>query len=926
MGVTAVYEFSGIGSGLSLLDAGDPNFGNTLDVNDATIEVIFRPADLVGNVPLWDTGGNGTGSSIVLLGDLVVATVTGAGATAAQVAAPVPPGVFTHVAMAIDTDPAAGVGTVELFINGISAGTDTLTDLNNGTDVALVDWSGTDDGGVGREVGTIGGAITQLGAFGTLPIIPVEGNLFDGEIADFRIYGSVLTPVEIAANVAAIFGAPSSPVVGDIIEVAGETALTPLPKAISLASGAIVTLETDGTFSYDPNGAFDHIGVGLEGIDSFSYTLGGSEPATANVVVRVTGTNADPQVAITALQNNVTEGSQAMFTVDAASNVSGAVTVNLSYSGTAAEGADFTGQASVVIADGSSSVSLNLATIADSLFESGSETITVSIDSVTGSGTVGVPAAAATILDDGDSAPVLTLSTPAGDTTEGGAVTFTVTASVASASDITLDLGYTGVAAANDFNPQPQVTVPALQTTGSVDLLVYNDGSAEGAESLTATISNPTLGSVGAPDSASASIVDGGGELVFFADFEGVNPLDTPGGTLLGTDAPAAANFGTAIGTWGNVLSAASGGSAPGLLLENGDAKGDGIDTMFRQDRPFDTADGALCAVFDGAIDISGGNSGTISFDIGQLRTLTTNKNTRIIGLDDMGTKSFEIVLNADNAGPTGKSLYHVDSAGTETQLSPFQSLPNTQDVSGTGGNSESAHANIRLGLSSTGYTIALDHPTIIGGVATPAQDGIPDVVTGELAYAGTATVVTKIVFQIAGSTSVDFNGGLLFDNVSAAGTKISAIEAWRIAYFGSSADSGAGANGNDANGNGYSNLLDFAFGLDPVAVGPAIDLEVDGAGNITQFGGPTVWEDPADGRIYLRYPRRVDHEGLLDYDEEFSRDLSSFEDNVDPLTVIGTGANAGVAVEAVQVEFPSVLPVSGGKARNARVEATLLP
>ena len=573
VGVTAVYQFSGSGSGLTLVDVGDPNFGDTLDVNDATIELVFRPADQAGNVPLWETGGNGTGSSIVLLGNRLVATISGNGPTAdiAQVVASLPAdavagGAFVHVAMAIDTDPAVGAGTLKLYVNGALLGTDTLTDLSTNDDLVLNDWSGTDDGGVGLDQGSLGGDTNTaplLGANGTTPIVPADNQRFAGEVASLRIYGSVLTPEELAANVAAIFGTTSTPVVGDIISIAGETTLTPLPKDINLPSGAIATLNADGTITYDTNGAFDHIATGLEGVDSFQYTLGGGPPATATVTVRIFGSNPDPQVTIAADQTSVTEGSIAGFTLSAASNVAGNVTVNLSYSGTATNGADYSSQASVVISSGTATADLDLSTIADALFENAAETIIVRIDSVDGTATRGATASAGTTLIDGDSAPVFTISGPGGNVTEGSVGSFTVTASVASASAITLDVAYSGSADNSDYNATPQVTIPAVMTSTDLNFVPFDDGIADPAETLTATFSNPLpSGSMGAPDSASFTIDDGAGVIVFMADFEGIDPAETPGGTLLDADAPFAADLGTAIGTWNRAQSGTIAGIA----------------------------------------------------------------------------------------------------------------------------------------------------------------------------------------------------------------------------------------------------------------------------------------------------------------------------------------------------------------------------
>ncbi|WP_424965863.1 Ig-like domain-containing protein [Dinoroseobacter sp. S375] len=65
---------------------------------------------------------------------------------------------------------------------------------------------------------------------------------------------------------------------------------------IALASGALLTLNSDGTFDYNPNGQFESLAVGESGTDSFTYTVidgnGGSD--TATVTVTVNGVNDMP--------------------------------------------------------------------------------------------------------------------------------------------------------------------------------------------------------------------------------------------------------------------------------------------------------------------------------------------------------------------------------------------------------------------------------------------------------------------------------------------------------------------------------------------------------------------------------------------------------------------------------------------------------
>ena len=58
---------------------------------------------------------------------------------------------------------------------------------------------------------------------------------------------------------------------------------------ITLISGALLTLNADGSYDYDPNSAFDGLNAGVRVADSFSYTVsdgnGGSDTTTVTVIV-----------------------------------------------------------------------------------------------------------------------------------------------------------------------------------------------------------------------------------------------------------------------------------------------------------------------------------------------------------------------------------------------------------------------------------------------------------------------------------------------------------------------------------------------------------------------------------------------------------------------------------------------------------------
>ena len=67
---------------------------------------------------------------------------------------------------------------------------------------------------------------------------------------------------------------------------------------IMLPSGALLTLNSDGTYAYDPNGAFDHLAPGETTVDTFTYTVNDphGETDTAVVVISILGLN-DPPMA-----------------------------------------------------------------------------------------------------------------------------------------------------------------------------------------------------------------------------------------------------------------------------------------------------------------------------------------------------------------------------------------------------------------------------------------------------------------------------------------------------------------------------------------------------------------------------------------------------------------------------------------------------
>ncbi|ACC83215.1 beta strand repeat-containing protein [Nostoc punctiforme] len=67
---------------------------------------------------------------------------------------------------------------------------------------------------------------------------------------------------------------------------------------VTLSSSALLTLNADGTFTYDPNAQFETLAVGQTGSDSFTYTVSdGSFTSTVGVNLTINGVNDPPRLA-----------------------------------------------------------------------------------------------------------------------------------------------------------------------------------------------------------------------------------------------------------------------------------------------------------------------------------------------------------------------------------------------------------------------------------------------------------------------------------------------------------------------------------------------------------------------------------------------------------------------------------------------------
>jgi large repetitive protein len=137
-----------------------------------------------------------------------------------------------------------------------------VSDGNGGTDTATVTITvnGANDGPV---------AVADTLGVGEDDVSASSGNVLGN---DTDVDGDTLSVIEVN-------GVP-----GDV------------NSQVTLASGALLTLNSDGSYDYDPNGAFESLGAGETATDSFSYTVsdGNGGTDTATVTITVNGANDGP--------------------------------------------------------------------------------------------------------------------------------------------------------------------------------------------------------------------------------------------------------------------------------------------------------------------------------------------------------------------------------------------------------------------------------------------------------------------------------------------------------------------------------------------------------------------------------------------------------------------------------------------------------
>lgn len=270
----------------------------------------------------------------------------------------------------------------------------------------------------------------------------------------------------------------------------------------------------------------------IEATETMTVTLANPSGNAAITGATGTGTIIDDEVAPANLaigNASATEGGVLIFTVTRSGNT--AIAASASYAtvnGTAIAGSDYVATSGVVaFAAGQTTATISVATTDDAVFES-TEAMTVVLSNPAVNTSIVTSTGTGTIADNDTQLSLLSLS--GASAAEGDNLVFTVTRSGNTSIAVSASYSTSGGTATSgsDFTASSgTVSFAAGQTTATITVATLRDVTAESAEAMTVTLSNPSANASISNASATGTISD-----VPPAYFSIGNASGTEGGTL----------------------------------------------------------------------------------------------------------------------------------------------------------------------------------------------------------------------------------------------------------------------------------------------------------------------------------------------------------------------------------------------------------
>ncbi|MDB4858081.1 S8 family serine peptidase [Alphaproteobacteria bacterium] len=471
------------------------------------------------------------------------------------------------------------------------------------------------------------------------------------------------------------------------------TVTTPITIAAGSTSGT-ATLYIVNDLMYETNETVI--------LDVATVTGGGvTENGTQQQTITITNDDAAPTLTLASSASSMDEnGSAVTLTVTLSNPTYQTVTVGLSTSGTATLNTDYTLSAtSFTIAAGTSSGSVTATPTDDSTFE-GDETVIIDVSSVSGGGATESGTQQVTVaLKEDDAGPQLSINDVTTSDESAANATFTITSSVVSASNMTVNWATSNgtATAGSDYTAASgTATITAGQTTTTINVGVLADTTDEPNETVTITLSNPTL----------ASISDATGTL-----------------TITDDDAAPAISI-------ANVSRAENGGTAT-MTATLAAASGKAVTFDYATSNGTATAGSDYTAA-----------SGSLTIAAGQ----TTKTFTVAITDDTTDEVDETVTVSISNAVNTSNATASATLTITDNDNAPTLSIADAQST-----NEASASTNLTVSLSeASAKAISVDWATS-NGTATAGSDYTA--ASGTLSFAAGETTKTVAVAVIQDNT-----------------------------------------------------------------------------------------------------------------------------------------------------------------------------
>lgn len=359
---------------------------------------------------------------------------------------------------------------------------------------------GTLPPGITLTGATLSGTPTQRGAYS----FTVRATDNTADTVDKAYSGTVQNPSLTLSpgSATAIQGVPFS----QTLAAGGGVA----PYSYALETGSLpagLTLSSTGVISGTTAAATGNYPVNIRITDSSSGSGSWFEVKSFTVTV-----SPPPSVSIAVSPASVSEdgATNLVFTVTRSLNLSSPTVVNLTTSGTATSGVDYTGGVSTVtIPSGATTATVVIDPVADTVVEP-NETVILTVGA--GSGyTVGAPASATgTILN--DDVPTASISVSPATVIEdsGNSLVYTVTLDQPAFSAISINFNVGGTASSgSDYAAVTSpLVIAAGATTGTITVTPIADSTMEANETVVLTLAAGTGYALGSPASATGTIID----------------------------------------------------------------------------------------------------------------------------------------------------------------------------------------------------------------------------------------------------------------------------------------------------------------------------------------------------------------------------------------------------------------------------------